>query len=341
MASAFNNSALCRHFSALNVGFVFLLFGGPLASADYVYVSNTGAGIITRIDPSGSASIFASGLNSPEGLAFDSIGNLYVANSGDGTISKINSAGNVSIFASGLNSPAALTFDPSGNMYVANPGNQTISKINSSGNASVFVTGMHFGDGPYLAADNAGNIYANTFTAVERFDSNGNRSTLFDVGAESVYGMAFDGAGHLYVATQNACVIFGNGGLKTDVSDYPAPYNEDFTAAEGEDTPSDLAFDANGNLYASFAGMVYDGGDRLVGDINVLIQFGVNGENRVVATDMGGTYIAVQSVPEPGIWTITSGLAAALCLRRRRRRRVAGGTRTAWRTWTAGRAWTE
>ena len=149
---------------ALNLGIIF--FGvsrNPRVQADDVYVSNTGAGTITQINSSGGTSIFASGLDDPEGLAFDSAGNLYVADSGDGTISKIDPAGNVSIFASGLNGPTALAFDSSGNLCVATPANQTILKIDSSGNVSVFATGMAFNtDGAYLASDNAGNIYANT-----------------------------------------------------------------------------------------------------------------------------------------------------------------------------------
>jgi DNA-binding beta-propeller fold protein YncE len=52
---------------------------------------------------------FASGLNQPAGLAFDSGGNLYVANSGVPTIVKYNSNGNGSTFASsGLFAPAFI-----------------------------------------------------------------------------------------------------------------------------------------------------------------------------------------------------------------------------------------
>jgi len=164
MTSKFDKFSLCRYFRAFVIGFALLLLMAPVAHADYVYVSNTGAGTITRIDTTdASESIFASGLDEPEGLAFDSAGNLYVADSGDGIISEINSAGSVSTFASGLNSPAGLTFDPSGNLYVANTGNNTISKVNSSGSVSVFATGMQSFpyNGAFLAADSAGNIYAN------------------------------------------------------------------------------------------------------------------------------------------------------------------------------------
>jgi hypothetical protein len=120
-------------------------------------------------------------------------------------------------------------------------------------------------------------------------------------------------------------VVQGNGGLKTAFSYFPAPYASDFHA--GSDRPSDLAFDANGNLYVYFGLMFYTGG---VGDDNgVLVKFGVDGNNSVVAADVAGTssncgYIAVQPalepVPEPATWTIVSGLAAVLCFRRRRNR---------------------
>jgi hypothetical protein len=327
MVSRFNHPMLCRWFGSLSLGFVFLLLGGPLAQADdLVYVSNTGAGTITQIHPGGNISPFASGLISPEGLAFDGAGGLFVANSADGTISKINSLGTVSTFVSGLNGPAALAFDPGGNLYVASPGDQTILKINSSGNSSIFATGMAFdGDGAYLAADHAGNIYANTTRTIERFDSNGNRSTVTG-GPNFFEGMAVDGGGNLYMAIQNAGSvdrIGGTGSLLTSLNDYPAPYNNDLLNAAFEDAPCDLAFDATGNLYATFSQLVYDGSDgTLVRVQDALVEFGVNGDNRVVATDIGGTYIAVQSVPvqfvpEPGIWALASALAAVLYLRRR------------------------
>jgi hypothetical protein len=320
MASEFNNLARWSYGKALKAGFVFLLLGGlPAHADDYVYISNTSAGTVTRIAPNGNLSVFASGLNSPEGLAFDSAGNLFVADAGDGTISEINPSGNVSTFVSGLNSPAALAFDSQGNLFVGNPGDQTILKIDASRNASIFATGMAFnGDGAYLAADNAGNIYANTTGTIERFDSNGNRSTV-DSGPNFFEGMAFDGAGNLYLAQQNSGVVYGTGNLFTSPADYPAPYNNDITLAYYEDTPSNLAFDANGNLYATFSQMVYDGSNGAVND--VLVEFGASGDNSVVAINTGGTYIAVQSiavqfVPEPGIWSFVSGLTAVLCIRR-------------------------
>jgi YVTN family beta-propeller protein len=124
-----------------------VLSSNRLTLAVDLYVSNSGDGTISKIDPSGVATIFATGLNTPRGVAFDASGNLYVANSiSSGIISKIDTLGNVTTFATGLSNPNGLVFDNSGTLYVANGGNNTISKIDSGGNVSSFATGL--GGGP-------------------------------------------------------------------------------------------------------------------------------------------------------------------------------------------------
>ena len=90
-----------------------LLFSGLNAAsrADILYVANAGNNTIEKFTTSGSASVFAnSGLNDPQGLAFDSAGNLYATNI-DNTIEKFTTSGSASLFASsGLNSPGFLAF---------------------------------------------------------------------------------------------------------------------------------------------------------------------------------------------------------------------------------------
>src|SRR5262249_42047326 len=71
------------------------------------------------------------GLDGPDALAFDALGNLYVANAGNNTVSVFNNAFGV-VFGfgsttptstlSGLNGPSALAFDAHGNLFVANEG---------------------------------------------------------------------------------------------------------------------------------------------------------------------------------------------------------------------------
>jgi DNA-binding beta-propeller fold protein YncE len=66
---------------------------------------------IYEFTPDGTRSTFASGLNVPDALAFNSSGNLYVADYASGHIFEFTLGGTQSAFASGLG-PMSLAFDP-------------------------------------------------------------------------------------------------------------------------------------------------------------------------------------------------------------------------------------
>src|SRR5215467_14755413 len=80
------------------------------ASARNLFMSDGYSGLahnlghIYKFTPLGVVSTFASGLDGPEGLAFDKAGNLYVT-SFLGHIYKFTPGGARSTFASGLNDP--------------------------------------------------------------------------------------------------------------------------------------------------------------------------------------------------------------------------------------------
>jgi glucose/arabinose dehydrogenase len=304
------------------------MFVGSLAHAqnDIIYVSDPGAGTVSEIDSAtGNESTFAFGLDNPEGLALDSYGNLYVANSGNGTVSQINSAGNVSTYASGFINPMGVACDPYGNVYVSDLGNGTISKINSSENVSAFTSvpiNTYYSLG-FLTSDNAGNIYAatgsgqnyNGLSTVIELDSNGNPIAYPGGSPAAISGIAVYGAGNVYYGVVDGpAFLTGNGGLLVNSWDYPAPYNLGGPVEDYPDPPGGLAFDADGNLFVAF-GSLTDNNNDTVSD--ALVEFGANGVNTLIATDIGGTDIAVQTVPEPGILTLVSGLVAVLCIRRR------------------------
>jgi DNA-binding beta-propeller fold protein YncE len=110
------------------------------------------------------SSVFAngSGLSSPNGIAFDSAGNLFVANEGSNTIFRFTPGGLGSVFADasdGLSSPSGIAFDSVGNLFVANQ--TTIEKFTPGGIGSVFADAS---DGltelADLAFDGSGNLYA-------------------------------------------------------------------------------------------------------------------------------------------------------------------------------------
>src|SRR5437764_1191804 len=76
-----------------------------------LYEADNRSNRIFKFTPAGIKSTFASGLNVPFGLAFDSSGNLFEADQGSGTIFKFTPAGVKSTFASGLSAPSGLAFE--------------------------------------------------------------------------------------------------------------------------------------------------------------------------------------------------------------------------------------
>jgi sugar lactone lactonase YvrE len=88
------------------------VIGGPaFNSAGVLFVDNWNDSII-EFATNGLASTFAN-VNEPIMLAFDGADNLFVTSIGNGNITEITTNGVERIFASGLNSPQGLTFQPS------------------------------------------------------------------------------------------------------------------------------------------------------------------------------------------------------------------------------------
>ena len=102
----------------LSLGAIFAL--AITAHAQNLYVTVVAPGEILEYTPSCTPpcvpSTYATGLDGPRGLAFDSSGNLFVAESNfapDGDILKFPTCGATpTFFATGLNRPQFLTFGP-------------------------------------------------------------------------------------------------------------------------------------------------------------------------------------------------------------------------------------
>ncbi len=234
---------------------------------------------VTISDTPPTVSTFASGFSGPDGVAFDSAGNLYVANVSAGTISKLTPAGAVSTFASGILNPSALAFDGAGNLFVASDvGTGAVSEVTPAGVVSTFATG--FSDPAALAFDDAGNLYVANYGNSTVSKVNAARDvTLFAAGFHQPEGLAFDAAGNLYVA---------NTGNNT-VSEV-TPAGVVVNTFSGFDDPVGLAFDSAGSLY------VTNRGNDTVSEVTpagVVSSFasGLNGPYRV-AFAAGNLYVA-------------------------------------------------
>jgi hypothetical protein len=176
------------------------------------------------------------GLSTPWGIAIDAAGDVFVANDSNNTISVLpESSGRIFgqpvtagvavtlTAATGLDEPAALAFDAAGDLFVGNIGNNTITVVPKA-------SGGIFGQ-PVSA-----NL-ATTITAA--------------TGLSGPFGLAFDAAGDLFVASEgNSAVdvlsestgtIFGQSvtaNTEVQLLAYPTVWG-----------PTSLAFDAAGDLF--------------------------------------------------------------------------------------------
>lgn len=97
---------------------VTLILAAPALPGDYD--SGVSADAVDRIQcpPGYVVTVFAEGLASPDGLAFDPEGTLYVAEETRGRVSRIGADGGVLPVLSGLQYPEGIAFDDQGNLYV-------------------------------------------------------------------------------------------------------------------------------------------------------------------------------------------------------------------------------
>jgi sugar lactone lactonase YvrE len=197
------------------------------------------SGIIYRFAPNGTKTVFASGLNGPEGLAEDAAGNVFVSETGTGIIYKYTPDGaSRTPFATGLNGPASLVFDLAGNLFDADFFGNTIYKFAPDGSRTTFAGSL---DGPAnLAFDSAGNLFVTDFHSgnIYKFAPNGSRTT-FTGNIGNPHGLAFDANGNLFVADFQGGIIyrFTPGASRT-------------TFASSLNGPHGIAFDGSGNLFA-------------------------------------------------------------------------------------------
>ena len=147
-----------------------------------------------QVGPGGGvATTFATGFSAPQGLVFDSAGNLYAANALDGTVSKVGPGGGVATtFATGFSQPVRpgdrrrrQPLRPRRHFH----GGQ--GRGPGGGVATTFATGFSAPDG--LTFDGAGNLYVVNAgdTTVKMVGPGGGVATTFATGFNAPRAIVF------------------------------------------------------------------------------------------------------------------------------------------------------
>jgi hypothetical protein len=212
------------------------------AAADILFAA--GVGNIYENYPYGVSPVFATGLDEPEGLAFDKGGDLYEADSGSGNIYEFTPNGTRTTFASGLDEPFGLAFDAAGNLFEADLGSGNIYEFAPDGTRSTFATGLDEPTG--LAFDASGDLYEADYGSdnIYKFAPGAGRSTF--AGSPPIWYpmcLAFDGSGNLFVGC--------NGGLSVVYELAPTgAVVGSFVDGHGFGATG-VAIDSGGSLYMS------------------------------------------------------------------------------------------
>lgn len=182
-------------------------------------------------------------LLAPNGLAFDSAGNLYIADTGDNLIREVTVAGIISTVAGDgeqgfggdggpatsalLDSPTGVAVDSNNNIYIADTNNQRIREV--SGGTITTIAG----------------------TGVAGFSGDGGSALSAQLDLPTA--IAVDSKGNLYIAdTENNRIREISGGnISTVAGDGEELYSGDGGAATaaGLDSPNGVAVDASFNIY--------------------------------------------------------------------------------------------
>jgi sugar lactone lactonase YvrE len=294
-------------------------------AAGNLYVANYINNTISKVTPTGAVSIFVSGgLSGPRNLAFDSAGSLYVFN-GNNTISKIilsvieGQAFNGTVFHFTDADPAATASDytavvtlgdgnsvtlnssgvvsgpaGTGGQIVADGGgfdvqlSYTYAQPLSNQTFSVQVTDVR--EVSTSAGNNTFNVAVAALTAGALTPPYGTgvptANTFLSGGLiSSPEGLAFDGAGNLYIANYGDNTI-------SEVTPSGAPSAFVSTWVSGPTGPDGMAFDGAGNLYVANRGNNTISKVTPGGAVSTFVSSGLNQPVGLAFDAAGNLYVA-------------------------------------------------
>lgn len=216
-----------------------------------LYVGNFNAMVVTVLPVTGgtlfgqsvsadtpSALSVSNEVNQPQGMAFDSAGDLFIANYGDSSVTviaknsgtlfgqSVSAGATVHLAAAtGISGPHTLAFDTAGDLFIANSGHITV------------------------IAKNSGVIFGQTFTA--------NVAATLTVanGVDQPYGIAFDSLGDLFITNlDNFITVIPASTTTIFGQSVVANTQAGLTLTDGMfNQPGAIAFDGQGDLFVTNA----------------------------------------------------------------------------------------
>jgi hypothetical protein len=122
-------------------GTVLLIASG--ASAQNLFETDASSDFnVYEFMPNGGSTTFASGLDRPCGLAFNSAGDLFEADSLGGHIYEFTPNGGSTTFASGVSYPVGLAFNSAGDLFEADQFSGNIYEFMPNGGSTTFASGL-------------------------------------------------------------------------------------------------------------------------------------------------------------------------------------------------------
>ncbi|HEV7926887.1 MAG TPA: BACON domain-containing carbohydrate-binding protein [Verrucomicrobiae bacterium] len=225
------------------------------------------------------------GLNQPQGVAVDGVGNVYIADTYNNAIEKWTAADNTltTLVSSGLAEPQGVAVDSAGNVYIANTFIDAIQVWSPATSNVTTLLNSGLNDPVGVAVDGAGDVYiANTGNGeIMEWKATDRNVTILVSGIEYPAGVAVDltsnvyfTAGILYEWTAANAMVTGTGatlilyplGVAVDgsgniytarsaVEEWVAANNTISTLGAAEVVNAfDVAVDANNNVYIADAG---------------------------------------------------------------------------------------
>jgi uncharacterized protein (TIGR03437 family) len=236
------NNGLARNGNLTVAGLSFSVSQAGAVPSGPSYIINTFAGNGTPVYSCFGGATTGGEFGGPAGIALDGAGNLYLGDTSAGCVREVsngvitNVAGggkwlgdNGPATSAGLVWPEGVAVDSAGNLYIADNGHYRIRKVSNG-----IITTVA-GNGAYGYSGDNGLATSAEF--------------------ESVYGVAADSAGNLYISDSwSGRVSKVSNGVITTVAGGGPSFGDNGPATSAQVGPEGIAVDAAGNLYIADAG---------------------------------------------------------------------------------------